>query len=52
VTFVLGSEDPHLDPAAAAQQADHLESLGCRASVVTFAGGHHLDPATLQALVK
>lgn len=50
VTIVVGSED-HFRPAERARE--HLATLtgaGIDARVVTYAGGHHLEPGVLRAL--
>ena len=46
-TFVLGTEDDTLDRAEHARGLARLAAAGAAPEVVTFAGGHALDPTAL-----
>jgi predicted esterase len=51
LVFVLGDGDEFTSGAALAEQRAALDRAGVRYRVLSFAGGHHIDPATLQQLV-
>jgi predicted esterase len=50
ITLVLGEQDEYLQPAAVAQQQEHLQQLGALATLRTFAGGHVLNQEIIAQL--
>lgn len=50
LTLVLGTEDEFAAPEALAQQEVRLREQGLACRLVTFRGGHRLDPAVLHEL--
>jgi predicted esterase len=51
-TFVLGADDGTLDRGEHARGLERLAAAGAAPEMLTFAGGHALDPATLARLAE
>ncbi len=50
LVLVAGERDEHVGPARVAEQAAALGRAGVRHRIVTFAGGHVIEPETLRRL--
>jgi len=51
IVLVRGSEDPALSAELGAKEADRIAAAGLPHRIVTYEGGHDIDPATLDDLL-
>ncbi len=52
LTLVLGTSDEYITPKIVARERDRLANDGIGYRLVTYEGGHSIDPATLQAVAS